>query len=101
MTSIELAALVDLIGEMKAHVAPTLAHLAKLERKLKANGVGRYQGLMYESNVFEQTRESLDMDAVRAKLSPQFITAHTTTKTVTVLKTTARQLGDDSIAEAA
>lgn len=34
---------------------------------------------------------TLDMDAVRAKLSPQFIAAHTTVNTVTCVRVVARK----------
>lgn len=93
--------LVDQIGDMKALLAPQLKRLADLEKALKANGVGRYKGQRYEGNVFEQHRDKLDMDAVRAKLSPQFLTAHTTVVDVTVLKVTARQMGPESLAQEA
>jgi hypothetical protein len=101
MSNLDIAALVDLIGEMKAQIAPTLAKLASMEKRLKAHGPGRYAGLSYQATIFEQTREQLDMAAVKAKLSHQFLTAHTSEKNVVVLKVTARQLGDDSIEQEA
>jgi len=99
--NLNTTALVDLIGEMKARIAPTLKQLKTLEDKLKAEGPGRYAGLHYEANVFVSEREKLDMDAVRAKLSAQFLRANTSLTSVTTLKVTARQLGDDSLREAA
>jgi hypothetical protein len=82
------AKLADQIGLLKAEIAPALAKLSVLEKQLKAFGVGKY----YEANVFTQERDTLDLAAVREKLSAQFIRAHTTTKEVTVLKLTARQM---------
>lgn len=86
------AALVDQIGALKAQLAPQLAVLKLLEDKLKAEGLGRYLGHQFEANVFEQERNTLDTAACRAKLSPQFVAAHTTTSISTILKVTARQL---------
>jgi hypothetical protein len=92
-----IAWLVDTIGGIKARIAPELARLKEMEAQLKAHGNGRYKGAHYEAKVFAQERNTLDMAAVREKLSPQFITAHTTTTEVTILKVTARQLGDNSL----
>ena len=41
-------------------------------------------------DVSETDRETLDMKAVRAKLSPQFITAHTNVTKVRALRVSAR-----------
>lgn len=95
------AFLVDEIGRLKAQLAEPLARLKAAEDALKALGAGRYLGMHYEGNVFIQSRDKLDMDAVRAKLSKQFLFAHTTTTDVKVLKVTARQLGDDSLRQEA
>jgi hypothetical protein len=86
------AKLADQIGLLKAEIAPALAKLSVLEKQLKAFGVGKFAGEYYEANVFTQERDTLDLAAVREKLSAQFIRAHTTTKEVTVLKLTARQM---------
>ena len=89
-----LSELVDKIGFIKAQMAPFMAQLKALEDTLKANGPGTYRGDFYQAKVFEQERSHLDLAAVREKLSPQFLRAHTTESTVTVLKVTARQLSD-------
>jgi hypothetical protein len=84
--------IVDEIGMLKAHIAPFLADLKTLEAALKAHGAGRYQGRNFEATVSVSERSTLDMAAVRDKLSPQFIAAHTKTSEVTTLKVTARVL---------
>lgn len=84
--------LVDKIGMLKALLAPQLKLLEDDLAKLKAMGPKVYEGKLYEVNVFDQERNTLDMDAVREKLSPQFITAHTTTKDVRIAKVQARKL---------
>jgi hypothetical protein len=86
------ARLVDEIGTMKARLAPLLAQLKMLEGALKEYGPGRYEGAAYEATVSTHERDTLDMKAVRAKLSRQFIAANTSTAEVTVLKVTARVL---------
>jgi hypothetical protein len=95
--NVQPARLVDDIGSLKARLAPLLADLKTLEAALKVHGPGRYKGAFYEANVFVQERDTLDMAAVRAKLSRQFIAANTKTSEVTVLKVTARQLGEQAV----
>jgi hypothetical protein len=88
----QIKALVDKIGNLKAQLAPMLAQLDADIDVLKAMGVDRYIGERFEINVFDSERSTLDMKAVRAKLSPQFISAHTTTSTTRTAKVTARLL---------
>lgn len=92
LTAEQIAALVDKIGNLKAQLAPQLEQLENDLKVLKAMGPERYTGERFEVNVFEQEQNRLDMEAVREKLSPQFIAAHTNTKTVVVAKVTARML---------
>ena len=92
LTADQVKELVDKIGELKARLAPELAKLDADIGVLKAMGAERYIGERFEVNVFDAERNTLDMEAVREKLSPQFITAHTTTKTVRTAKVTARML---------
>lgn len=87
-----MTSIVDRIGALKAEIAPLERQLKKLQDELKARGPGRYEGELYDATVFNQVRDLLDMDAVRAKLSSQFLTAHTRTSESVVLKVTAKQL---------
>ena len=84
--------LVDRIGLIKANLAPQLEALKALEAELKAKGAGSYEGSLFDANVSESVRETLDMKAVREKLSPQFISAHTKVSDVVVLRVTAKTL---------
>jgi len=84
--------LVDRIGTLKAEVAAQMDELKALEAELKAPGPGRTQGDLFEATVTISERDTLDMKAVRAKLSRQFIAANTTTTEVTTLRVTARVL---------
>jgi len=84
--------IVDRIGALKAQIAPLEKQLKKLQDELKARGAGNYEGVMYDANVSIGTRSQLDMDAVRAKLTPQFMVAHTTETEVVTLRITAKKL---------
>lgn len=87
-----MTTIVDRIGALKAQIAPLEKQLKKLQDELKARGLGRYEGELYDATVFATSRDKLDMDAVRAKLSSQFLTAHTTQTEVVTVKITAKQL---------
>lgn len=84
--------LVDRIGLLKAQIAPFEKQLKAAQDLLKAYGDGKYEGANYDACVFTSERNTLDMDAVRAKLSPQFIAAHTKTSESVTVKVTAKQL---------
>lgn len=85
---LSVSQIVDKMGALKAAMAP-------LEREYKAlgaqlGGAGRYEGVLWDATVSVYDRNSLDMDAVRAKLSHQFITANTTTTEVRKVKMSAK-----------
>ena len=88
-----LAAAVDEIGLLKAQIAPLEQKLKAAQAKLKEHGDGRYEGTLWAATVSTSERETLDMDAVRAKLTVQFITAHTRVSEVTVVRVTAKKTG--------
>jgi hypothetical protein len=89
---INITEIVDQIGTLKAQIAPLEKQLKDAQNALKALGDGKYEGVLFDATVFTQVRELLDMQAARAKLSPQFIAAHTTESTSVVCKVTAKQL---------
>jgi hypothetical protein len=89
----DLAAAVDEIGLLKAQIAPLEAALKAAQAKLKAAGDGRYEGTLWAATVSTSERATLDMDAVREKLTVQFITAHTKVSEVTVVRVTAKKTG--------
>ena len=84
------ADLVDQLGTLKAQVA----ELTQLEKILKdalaAKGEGEYEGKIFRATVAFSNRGSLDMDAVRGKLSAQFLSAHTTYCEVTTVRVVGR-----------
>ena len=90
MAKSNIAQTVDALGEIKARIAELTAHEKKLKAVLIEAGLGAHLGLEYDATVSESERETLDMDAVRAKLSPQFIAAHTRTSKVTTVRVVAK-----------
>ena len=88
-----LAAAVDEIGLLKAQIAPLEQKLKAAQAKLKQHGDGRYEGTLWAATVSTSERESLDLDAVRAKLSVQFLTAHTKVSEVVIVRVTAKKTG--------
>jgi uncharacterized Zn finger protein len=81
---------VDSLGALKAHIAQLTAEETVLKDILIARGKAEYNGAIYRATVSTTERETLNMDAVRAKLSAQFIRAHTDTSAVTSVRVVAR-----------
>ena len=84
---------IDRLGQIKAEIAD----LAKEQKKLQGEvlnqvGFDKVDGYSYTLTIYETIRSYLDMDAVRRKLSRQFLVSHTTEKPVTNFKLTARQI---------
>lgn len=90
MTKTNLTATIDALGALKAQIA----ELTKQEKALKVAlgdlAPGAYEGELFRLSISDSVRCTLDMDAVREKLSPQFITAHTRETEVRTLKVSAR-----------
>ena len=81
--------LVDVLGEIKARVAELTAREAEVRAQLVKLGEGDYDGNMYRATVSMSEKHTLDMAAVREKLSPQFIMAHTNATPVTTVRVVA------------
>ena len=81
---------IDQLGEIKAKIAMLEAEEKKLIDAVKANGPGAYEGDLFRATVSESERATLDLEAVRKKLSRQFILANTNYKKVTTVRVVAR-----------
>ena len=81
---------IDRLGVVKAQIAALKREEDELKTVLIENGPGAYEGDLYRCTVSQTDRETLDMEAVRAKLSPQFIRAHTNVTPVTMVRVVAR-----------
>lgn len=85
-----LAATIDKLGVVKAQLAELKQQENDLKQALIELGVGAYEGTFFRATVSESERATLDMDAVREKLSPQFIAAHTNVTQVTTVRVVSR-----------
>jgi len=77
MTKTNLSATIDAWGELKAEMAALELREKALKAALADLEPGAYEGEQYRLTISDSIRESLDMKAVRAHLSRQFIAAHT------------------------
>lgn len=67
----------DEYGEICAQIAALKIKQDELKKKIIGSGVRELEGNLFRISVSTCEVETLDMEAVRAKLSVQFITAHT------------------------
>lgn len=83
---------IDLMGDLKAQIADLEAKYDELrDLVIEDAGLGAHEGSMFRVSITPTSRETLDMEAVRNHLSPQFIRAHTKiTKSITT-RVTARK----------
>lgn len=88
---VKLVSEVDRLGLLMAEIARLEKEANKLKAALKEHGAGIISGDLYQATVSVSERETLDMDAVRAKLSAQFIRAHTRTTEVVAVRVAARK----------
>jgi N-methylhydantoinase B/oxoprolinase/acetone carboxylase alpha subunit len=85
-----LTSAIDRLGNVKAQIAALKKEEDTLKAVLIENGPGAYEGEIWRATVSVADRETLDMDAVREKLSVQFIRAHTNVAEVTTVRVVAR-----------
>lgn len=81
---------IDRLGYLKAQIAELKLEENALREIMIEQGPGAYEGDMFRVTVSESERATLDMAAVRAKLSPQFIKANTNVSEVTIVRVVAR-----------
>jgi hypothetical protein len=90
MTTTNLTTTIDRLGVILAQKAELIAEEKLLKGVLVDNGAGAYEGDFYRATVSIAERGTLDMKAVREKLTAQFIRAHTNVTEVTTVKVVAR-----------
>lgn len=88
--AIDLKSMVDYLGHLKAQASTIEGIEDQLKGALVESGEPSIDGDLFHATIARFLRDKLDMDAVRAKLTPQFITAHTTQTPVTQVKVSAR-----------
>ncbi len=90
MAKSNLKTTIDALGALKAQIAELEIQEKALKASLGELEPGAYEGELYRVTVAKTDRETLDMEAVRAKLSPQFISAHTRVTPVTTIRVGVR-----------
>jgi N-methylhydantoinase B/oxoprolinase/acetone carboxylase alpha subunit len=85
-----LTSAIDRLGNVKAQIAALKKEEDALKAVLIEQGPGAYEGDTWRATVSQSERETLDMVAVREKLSAQFIRAHTNVTPVTTVRVVAR-----------
>jgi hypothetical protein len=88
--SIKRCTAADKLGAVLAEIAILDKQADKLRDEIKSRGDGAYEGDLFRVTVKSSTEYRLDMKAVRAKLSPQFITANEHGTDKVTLKCVAR-----------
>ena len=81
---------IDTLGHLLAQIADLTKRADAIKSSLRELGDGAYEGELFRVSVSTSQRETLDMKAVREKLSPQFIRAHTNVTDVVTVKCAAR-----------
>ena len=87
-------ATVDRIAELSAEIADLNAEKSELLNQLKAKGEGEYYGSAHYVSVSVFTRLTHDTNAMKRKLSRQFLKAHERVKTV--VSATLRGYSEDT-----
>jgi hypothetical protein len=83
---------IDLMGDLKAQMAELESKYDELKTLvIEDAGLGAHEGSMFRVSISTTTRETLDMEAVRNHLSPQFIRAHTKITESVTTRVTARK----------
>ena len=90
--------LIDDLGHLQAQIADLTKRADVIKAQLKSQGAGAYEGSLFRATVSISERETLDMAAVREKLTHQFIAAHTNVSTVVTVKVVARTAANLSVA---
>jgi hypothetical protein len=88
--SAQLARIIDRLGFVKAQLAELQYEEKMLKGKLIDLGPGTYGGDLYQAVVSKGIRETLDLEAARAKLGAKFVLAHTNKVPVTTVRVVRR-----------
>ena len=84
-------AYIDRLGALNETLKTLKAEADSIKIELKKAGIEHADGDEFHLDVITQERSYLDQKAVKAKLSPQFLTAHTRVSTVRSFKVVRRE----------
>ncbi len=88
--TVNLAKVINDYGILKAAQAELDRREKELKDLLVGFDAGAYESELFRLTISETIRETLDMKAVREKLTPQFIRAHTNRTPVRTYRVVAR-----------
>lgn len=73
---------IDALGVVRGQIEELKKREQELRDIIASFGEGIYEGEEYSATVSVFLRENLDLEAVRRKLSPQWLRAHTLRQTI-------------------
>lgn len=73
----KLQNLVDVLGDINAQIKSLEDRASDIKKQIIKSGEYQIVGDTFTATVVSTHRSQLDLDAVRSKLSVQFLTAHT------------------------
>lgn len=84
--------IVDRLGEIRASIAALREQEASIEKSLKAQGAGVFEGSHFRATVSVSERATVAWKDIAAKfdVSPQLKSAHTTHSEVVTIRVSAR-----------
>ena len=82
---------VDRLGNIQAQMADLKNEQAALKQLLQESGEKVVEGQLFRASIADKVRRSLEMKAIRKKLTPQFMRAHTIETHYTEVKVSARK----------
>lgn len=89
--SVNLAAIVDELGTLKAAIAELTEKEKELKTIVAASGYAEFDGDLFRATVSLSERVTLDSEKVRALLSPSQIAACSRVTEVTAVRVSARK----------
>jgi len=92
MKPADIRKLVDRLGVLKAQIAPLETEADEISAKLKALGLGKFEGSLWDALAYEQERTCVDWKAFCAtkRIKPQALKPFTSKSTSVCLKVSAR-----------
>lgn len=86
----DLFAQIDQAGSINAEIKSLEKQLEALKGIIKAQGMGKHAGFVFQAHVISSEREAIDWKAIAEKLEPsrQLVTAHTTNSVVQSIRFT-------------
>lgn len=86
MSAVRVMSTVDELARIQFQIEKLESKAEKIAKKIKQRGAGSYYGKNHVALVYYQWFSSVDMEAVRRKLSERWIRNHTTSKRVRCIR---------------